>query len=976
MSSIVLLVVLTVVAVTLFYAYRHRTLSKMSMRNAFRRKVSMLLIIAGSLTGTAFIVGAFVINDSFQYFLFSNIRKTVGQVDEVVQPDGAYFKENELDSLLNALHSSKYVDGILPVYIKKTVAARNGKIRSLDPKAITTVSFIGVNVEQLKKFGQGKFFPNVKLSGNEVVVGKALAKYLKLHVGDTIQALTNPFQLFFSVPPSFKIVAIVPQEGILGYQGENGFTLPIFMSFSEMKRIFGGNGYNEVLISNKGDYLTGVKYTKEVDEIVKRALGKKAKIHNLKEKQIKAAEGQQLGKLFFLLSSFAVAAGTILMMNIYTMLADERKSSLGTLRAIGFSRKRVGFILYFEGFVYSIFASIAGTLAGLAVAWFMIKEFSGFFSTVTSELSNMFSIQSSQFVLHFNLSSLVMGFSVGILIPLVVLGYMAVKIGRLNIVKAVRNIPESGEKNGKKWFYFTLGAFMLSLAMVLLGNQAADAFILYVGIMGSVLVFPSIFRNKRVKKYVGNFAAIFLIAFAFFSNSIPYVESASSNSLWFLGLKSFSILAGALFLLSHDIEIFDRLFSRLSTKSLKAPFKLAMAEISQNKRRTGMTIAMYAIVIFVISLMTIIPYSEVVEVQNGRQTIFQGYDAIGLPIMGNKVNVTPTQLKSMKYVSYYATASMFSVRYAVNKISEKQVYQMVDTTRKMLLGSAFKISSSIPQIKDLKSLWEYLNAHPGTVAVYGLSRLRVGDKVDVAVEKNFTFNFSNGVSQGMQFLLSTPLKHFKTFKVVAMFKNTALTAFPMGFYAPSKTIKEAFGDVKSSHFVLVKLAGKNEKEKEKSFEKFLAFLKSRFAIGLFSKQLLDVFANMILSFVNIINSFLYFGLSIGIVGLAILILKTLHERRRTIGILKALGFTHSKVFASFFIETNFVVILGILTGFVAGWITSSMIYSSLNMGEMFMPWMQLLGLAGIFYAISVLATVLPIRRAAKLPPAEVLRYYE
>ncbi len=975
MSLWSLVVVLAIVFVTVIYAYKHRTLAKMSMRNAFRRKVSMLLIIAGSLTGTAFIVGSFVINDSFQYFIFSNIRKTVGEVDEVIQPKSVYFTNDEMNALLKALKSSKYVDGVLPVFIKETVAARNGKIHSLDPRAITTVSFIGVDPNQLRKFGDGKLFPKLKLSGNEVVIGEALAKYLNLHTGDTIQALTNPFQIFFGVPPSFKIVAIVPQKGILGYQGQNGFTLPIFMSISQMKRIFGADGYNRLLVSNTGDYLSGVKYTKKVDEVIKKTVGDKVKIDNLKERQVRSAENQQIGKLFILLSSFAVAAGTILMVNIYTMLADERKSSLGTLRAIGFSRRKVGFILYFEGFVYSLFASAAGTFAGLGVAWFMIKEFSGFFSTVTSELSNMFSIQSSNFVLHFNVSSLIAGFSFGILIPLAVLAFTSVKIGRLNIVRAIRNIPEE-VKDQRKLFYLTFGAFLLSMAMILLGNQAADAFILYIGVVGSILIFPMLFKNERIKQYLGNFAAIFLIFFAFFSNAIPYVESASANSLWFLGLKSFSILVAALSLLSYDIEIFDKIFSKLSTKSLRAAFKLAMAEISQNKRRTGMTIAMYAIVIFVISLMTIVPYSQVIEVQNGRQTIFQGYDAVGLPLTGKNISVTPEQLSKMKYVSYYATASMFSVRYAVNRIAEKQVYQMVDTTKKMLLGSAFKISSAIPQIKDLKSLWEYLNAHPGTVAVYGLSRIKVGDTVGVALEKNFTFNFSNGASQGMEFLLSGPLKHSKSFKVVAVFKNVGLTAFPMGFYTTAKTIDEAFGNVSGTHFILVKLAGKTEKEKEANFEKFLAFLKSRFAVGLFSKQLLDVFANMILSFVNIINSFLYFGLSVGIVGLAILILKTLHERRRTIGILKALGFTKSKVFASFFIETNFVVILGILSGFVAGWITSSMIYSSLNMGEMFMPWLQLLALAVVFYAISVFATFLPIKRAAKLPPAEVLRYYE
>ena len=968
--------VLTVIAITLFYSYRYLTLSKISMRNAFRRKISMLLIIAGSLTGTAFIVGSFVINDSFQYFMFSNIRRTIGSVDEVVKPKGAYFDGKTLDKLITVLSNSSYVDGVLPVSVKKTVAARNGKIHSLDPRSITTVSFIGVDLNRLRKFGNGRFFPNVQLKGNDVVVGQALASYLKLKVGDVIQALSNPLQLLFGIPPSFKVVAIVKQNGILGYQGTNGFTLPIFVTPSQMKKIFGVSGYDQLLISNKGDYIQGAKYTKEVDELIRKTVGDTVKIENLKEEQIKSVKSQQIGKLFILLSSFAIAAGTLLIVNIYTMLADERKSSLGTLRAIGFSRKRTGFILYFEGFIYSLIASGVGTFVGLLVAWFMINEFSGFFSSTTSELSDLFSVQSSPFVLHFNISSLVYGFSFGMMIPILVLLFMAVKIGRLNIVKAIRNIPDNPLKNGKKQFWFFLIAFSIFVALIFLGNISLDAFIMYTGVIGSALLFPSFFKKGRLKRYLGNFAALFVIVFAFVSNDITYVESASANSLWFLGLKSFSILLAALFFLAYDIEIFDKLFSKLSTRSLRAPFKLAMAETAQNKRRTGMTIAMYAIVIFVISLMTIVPYSQVIQVQNGQKTIFQGYDAVGLPLSGKSVRVTPQQLASMKYISYYATASMISVRYEINRIAAKQIYQMVAMNEKALMGSQFKISRSIPQIKDLKSLWSYLKSHPGSVVAFGLSRATIGEVVSISKEGNFSFNFSNSSPQGMDLLLAGPLKNPKKFKIVATFDNKGLTAFPAGFYTCPQTVKEAFGSLGGNEFLLVKLAGKSSAQKKSNFEKFLAFLKTRFAIGLFSKQLLDVFANMIMSFVNIINSFLYFGLSVGIVGLAILILKTLHERRRTIGILKAIGFTKSKVFASFFIETNFVVILGILSGFLAGWITSSMIYSSLNIGEMFVPWMQLIGLGVVFYMISIFATILPIEKASKLPPAEVLRYYE
>ncbi len=975
MVSVIFFSVLAVMFITFLYAFKHMTLAKMSMRNALRKKIAMLLIVAGSLTGTAFIVGSFVINDSFQNYMYSGLRNTVGRIDEVITPKSLNFTHDQVDDITSTLSKSIYVDSVLPIAVKNTVAVLKGKFRSLDPHAISFVSFIGVDATLLRKFGEGRNFPKVNLTGNEVIIGQALANSLRLKVGDTFQALSNPLQFFFGVPPSFKIVGIVPQKGILGYQGTKGIMLPVFLSVEQIKHFF-GTLYNQILVANKGDYLSSVRYTTKVDEMIKKVADGTVKINNIKEQQIKRNDSGQIEKIFLLLSSFAIVAGTLLLVNVYTMLADERKSSLGTLRAIGFSKRNIGFILYFEGFIYSIMAAIAGTFVGIGVAWFIMSKFSNLLYNMNNQMSNLMGAQNSTLTLHFNVSSIIYGFALGMIIPLLVLAFMALKNGKLNIVHMIRDIPEERPDNRRKIVYGVASLFALFTVLAIFGNKASDAFTMYSGVVGAVLVFPSFFKRGRLKRIVGNFSALFVVIFAFASSQIPYVQSASENSIWFLGLKSFSILIAALFFLSYNFEIFDKVFAVFSRKSIRAAFKLAIAETSRNKRRTGMTIAMYAIVIFVITFMTIVPYSQVLQVQSGNKTIFQGYDAVAMPLFG-KLNVTQKDISKFDFLTYSATTSIISVRYAINSQADRQVYQMMQINEKLLKGSILKIRKAIPGIEDKSSLWNYLRSHPGSVVAFGLSRVNPGDTIEISREGNFSFNFGNaGASQSMEFGFSGSLKNPKKFKVVAIFKNDGITAFPSGFYTTAQTVKNAFENPKSSDFLLVKFAGNTEKEKYQNFEKFLAFLKTRFSIGLFSKQVISVFANMIMGFVNIINSFLYFGLSVGIVGLAILMLKILQERRRTIGILKSMGFTRIMIFSTFFIETNFVVIVGILTGFIAGTLTSYMIYSSLNLGNMFIPWIQIIGLDIIFYAISVFATLIPSDRASKLPPAEVLKYYE
>jgi putative ABC transport system permease protein len=106
--------------------------------------------------------------------------------------------------------------------------------------------------------------------------------------------------------------------------------------------------------------------------------------------------------------------------------------------------------------------------------------------------------------------------------------------------------------------------------------------------------------------------------------------------------------------------------------------------------------------------------------------------------------------------------------------------------------------------------------------------------------------------------------------------------------------------------------------------------------------------------------------------------KALHERKRIIGMLKAIGFTKAMVFSSFLLETSFIAIIGILLGMVTGTLTSVEIFASPLMEGMklYIPWDQLISMALIFYIASLVSTIIPSYSASKIAPAEALRYFE
>ena len=65
-------------------------------------------------------------------------------------------------------------------------------------------------------------------------------------------------------------------------------------------------------------------------------------------------------QLYFTVGMFAVAAGVLLLVNVFVMLADERRSELGMLRAMGMRRRPLVGALATRAGCYAVPASVLG----------------------------------------------------------------------------------------------------------------------------------------------------------------------------------------------------------------------------------------------------------------------------------------------------------------------------------------------------------------------------------------------------------------------------------------------------------------------------------------------------------------------------------------------------------------------------------------------------------------------------------------
>ena len=140
---------------------------------------------------------------------------------------------------------------------------------------------------------------------------------------------------------------------------------------------------------------------------------------------------------------------------------------------------------------------------------------------------------------------------------------------------------------------------------------------------------------------------------------------------------------------------------------------------------------------------------------------------------------------------------------------------------------------------------------------------------------------------------------------------------------------------------------------------------------------LSAFLQIGQSFEGLLEGFLGLGLVVGIAGLGIISIRSVAERRQEIGILRALGFRRRMILAVFVLENSYISLLGILIGVLLGVDVGYAFAVTPNSGLNFvLPWQQLLEIVGLAYGLSMLATISSARRAARIPPAEAIRYSE
>jgi len=176
----------------------------------------------------------------------------------------------------------------------------------------------------------------------------------------------------------------------------------------------------------------------------------------------------------------------------------------------------------------------------------------------------------------------------------------------------------------------------------------------------------------------------------------------------------------------------------------------------------------------------------------------------------------------------------------------------------------------------------------------------------------------------------------------------------------------------------VRMKGTKEVEAAENAIKVAGFMAySLFDAARTLRQVFAVFDLLLLIF----GSLALVVASLGIVNTLVM---AILERRREIGVLKALGAADHDVRRLFFVEAGAMGLLGGMLGVIMGWL----IARAINFGTKVyldrqqipaikiaaVPWWMVAAAIGFSIAVSLVAGMYPASRAARLDPVEALRY--
>jgi putative ABC transport system permease protein len=913
----------------------------------------------------------------------------LGPIDEMVSlPQGRL--GGEAAGRLARLRDDPDVDGLLVLSGDQAgIAHGQGDGRKAEPRA----SVFETDFAQAAKFGGGadggSGLTGPALRDGEVVINSELAKALDAGPGDVLTVW------LYGQARDLTVARVVPARGVAaGGRGASpaAFVVPGTLAGAARAARAAGTApagppgaadaatapgpRTFVYVSNTGGVDGGSTRSDAVADKLDAALGpvagKEAIVDKVKQQALREADqaGNELGSFFLFVGCFSIIAGVMLLVNIFVMLAEERKPELGMLRAVGMRRGRLVRVFVIEGALYALVASLVGVVLGIGVGRAVVEVAGRIFAGMSPEeggLDLTFSVTPT---------SLVNGFALGFLIAFVTVALTSVRISRLNVIAAIRDLNGDGGRR-LKWRWVALSTlaaagFGAVAAMAVSRSQGVGTY-LYPSL--TVLALCPLLVRFAPRRWVYTGASLAVLGWGLAANTLRPKVFDDGSTATFVVLGTVLVFS-AVVLVSQNQELLTRplrpLVARPSLAGLAT--RLGVAYPVARRFRTGAILIMYGLVVFTLVLITVL--GSIIQNTVGNQVAnASGGFALRADFNPSAPVADPTAaFRGGRFAGRVAAVAPLSAAKAkvtdLGRLGATDVVA-VGATPAITQGGLFPLEERMAGLGDDRAVWRKVLTDPRYVIADRYLRQ------DQAGPSSIDYH------PGDTLTLTDPRSGRAERKTIAGTLRSAQAFYGVGRDAPGGPVILGQGAVAAQFGANAKVSSALVAPAAGSSDESLAadlqgeFLPASLIVMQIRREVEREFAAN-RSFFQLMEGFLALGLLVGIAGLGVVMVRAVRERRRTIGVLRALGFQSRTVQRAFLTESSFVALEGIVLGTALSIVTSYLLFK--NDPEMGgadigfpVPWTSVTVLVLATAAASVLATVWPARRAAATRPAVALR---
>ena len=998
---------LLVAAYLVYIAVRSPILVRMAFRSAIRRPGRSGLIVVGLMLGTAIISSSFTTGDSVTFSIEQGVVDLVKGADELIRLDEDSevwdgqslpedFPESVFDEIAPDLDASPDLDAVLPLHMQST-AVMNFRSQQFEVQSIYT----GLDPARAAVFEplrdvDGNLVDLASLGPNEVYVDRDGAERIDAQVGDELGVVTGPGRL------TQVTVKGVAESWYFKTSGND--ELVLMAPLAQVQEQLGKEGrLTHIILSNTGDYMAGVALTDSVLEafgdlpaITESGL----EIDDFKQDAIDTANevGSLFVSMFTTFGMFSIGTGILLVFLIFSMLSAERRSEMGMARAVGMQRSHLVRQFVAEGAIYGLGSTAVGALAGIGLGYVLIFATGSAFASAGGAAG-----PDLVFITHVELRSVLASFLLGSMVTFVTILLAARQNSRLNIVRAVRGIAEPPGVAGKRTLIWGVVVLLIGALIAFSGYQSAQSTAFGLGMSFIPIGIALILRWLGVaQRWVLTGTGVYLLLFWLMPTSVwDAIRDDWRSDLSGFFVSGFMIVAGAVLVtINNSPTVLGLMTNTLGrVRPLTPIIKSAVAYPLRFGFRTGMSVAMFAVVIFSVVVMTVL-IEGFGKLLDDQHRLGGGYEVVGFaqsdlsPItdLGVAVDLAPDLDFVSREDGSPSVGALRTIWTAEGRLAGETDDGYRDTAisgldDNFLKTNEFRIRLATSEYLDgsefdAERIWRDLREKPG-LAVVNATMVPTRDSGGFQIASdNFRLDgveglfLDNDVMDPVDVTVHD-LESAASFdlKVVAVLDDFASQGvMPPGVYTSTRTLAAAVPrDVNATRFFFNVDAGT-----EDAADRIEAALINHAIETIDISETVEDLQAFNRAIFDLLIGFMMLGLVVGIAALGVISARAVVERRQQIGVLRSIGFSRRMVLLTFLSESSFISIVGIAWGVALGILTSINFIADVRNDEpnieLIIPWGRLGLIVLTAYVLSLLTTVLPARQAGHTAPAEALRY--